>query len=100
MVGDNSPKFSQQASQNLGKYFLKNFPSGPSPAADLDNSAKNPRSRSRRRTDAYRVYRLELLATRFGTDDNDDFDLTSIEPSSSLPVCAGRMLHATVAFNP
>ena len=36
---------------------------------------------------------------RFGTDDNDDFDLTSIEPSSSLPVCAGRMLHATVAFN-
>ena len=37
---------------------------------------------------------------RFGTDDNDDFDLTSIEPSSSLPVCAGRMLHATVAFNP
>ena len=37
---------------------------------------------------------------RFGTDDNDDFDLTSVEPSSSLPVCAGRMLHATVAFNP
>ena len=36
---------------------------------------------------------------RFGTDDNDDFDLTSVEPSSSLPVCAGRMLHATVAFN-
>ena len=36
---------------------------------------------------------------RFGTDDNDDFDLASIEPSSSLPVAAGRMLHATVAFN-
>ena len=36
---------------------------------------------------------------RFGTDDKDDFDLASIEPSSSLPVCAGRMLHATVAFN-
>ena len=36
---------------------------------------------------------------RFGTDDNDDFDLASIEPSSSLSVAAGRMLHATVAFN-
>ena len=36
---------------------------------------------------------------RFGTGDNDDFDLASIEPSSSLPVCGGRMLHATVAFN-
>jgi len=38
---------------------------------------------------------------RFGTGDNvnDDFDLASIEPSSSLPVCGGRILHATVAFN-
>ena len=36
---------------------------------------------------------------RFGTDDNDDFDLASIEPSSSLSVAADRMLHATVAFN-